>query len=85
LIRAVPDQEKIKAALLDFAKDYAHRFADVVAFLERSGRKRRIKGSHHIFTRPGIQFLLNLQPEKNGKAKGYQIRQVRQVIERLKS
>ena len=81
----MPDQEKIKAALLDPAKDYAHRFADVVAYLERSGWKRRIKGSHHIFTRPGIQFLLNLQPEQNGKAKGYQIRQVRQVIERLKS
>ncbi len=79
------DQEKIKAALLDPAKDYAHRFADVVASIERSGWKRRIKGSHHIFTRPGIPFLLNLQPEKNGKAKGYQIRQVRQVIERLKS
>jgi hypothetical protein len=81
----MPDHEKIQAALLDSAKDYAHRFADVVAFLGRSGWKRRIKGSHHIFTRPGVPFLLNLQPEKNGKAKGYQIRQVRQVIERLKS
>jgi hypothetical protein len=33
----MPDYEKIQAALLDSAKDYAHRFADVVAFLERSG------------------------------------------------
>ncbi len=81
----MPDHEKIQAALLDSAKDYSHRFGDVVAFLEGSGWKRRIKGSHHIFTRPGVPFLLNLQPEKNGKAKGYQIRQVRQVIGRLKS
>jgi hypothetical protein len=44
----------------------------------------RIKGDHHIFTRPGVPILLNLQPEKSGKAKAYQINQVRQMLERFK-
>jgi predicted RNA binding protein YcfA (HicA-like mRNA interferase family) len=80
----VPDPEKTKAALDDPARDYSHRFSDVVVFLEGSGWKKRIKGSHHVFTRTGIPILLNLQPEKNGKAKGYQIRQVRQALNRFK-
>ena len=78
----MPDAEKIRAALLEASKDYGHRFKDVVFYLEATGWKMRIKGSHHIFTRPGIPVLLNLQPEKSGKAKAYQIRQVRQTLAR---
>ncbi len=74
---------KIGADLADPSKDYTHRFGDVVAFLGATGWRLRVKGSHHIFTRPGALFLLNLQPEKNGKAKAYQIRQVRQALLRV--
>jgi len=80
----VPSLDKTKTALLDSAKDYGHRFTDVVNFLEANGWKQRIKGSHHIFTRSGVPILLNLQSEKNGKAKAYQMRQVRQVLEKFK-
>jgi hypothetical protein len=83
-LRRVPDPDKFRAALADSAKDYGHRFSDLVAFLEATGWKIRIKGGHHIFTRRGIQILLNLQPEKNGKAKAYQVRQVRAALARLK-
>jgi hypothetical protein len=76
----MPDEAKIRAALLDATKDYNHRFGDIVRFLEATGWKLRVKGSHWIFTRPGCPFLLNLQPEKTGKAKAYKIRQVRQVL-----
>ena len=79
----MPDPEKIKAALRDPRKDYGHRFIDVVTFLQQSGWTKRVKGDHHIFTRPGVPILLNLQPEKSGKAKAYQIRQVRQALERF--
>ncbi len=78
------DPDKTKAALLDSARDYSHRFTDVVGFLAAVGWRQRIKGSHHIFTRPGVPILLNLQPEKNGKAKAYQIRQLRLVLEKYK-
>jgi predicted RNA binding protein YcfA (HicA-like mRNA interferase family) len=80
----VPDPDKVRAALLDAAKDYAHRFADVARFLEATGWRQRVKGSHHIFIRPGIPVLLNLQPEKDGKAKAYQSRQVRAVLTKFK-
>jgi hypothetical protein len=79
----VLDSEKTKTALLDAARDYSHRFADVVHFLEATGWNLRLKGSHHIFTPPGLPALLNLQPERNGKAKGYQVRQIRQALIRF--
>jgi hypothetical protein len=76
----VPDPEKTKAAPLDPNRDYGHRFADVVHFLEATGWTKRLKGSHRIFTRAGIPALLNLQPEDDGKAKAYQVRQVRRAL-----
>lgn len=39
-----------------------------------------MKGSHHIFTRDGVVEILNLQPKRGGKAKAYQVGQVRDVI-----
>ncbi|HKS77174.1 MAG TPA: hypothetical protein VJQ82_28455 [Terriglobales bacterium] len=39
----------------------------------------RIRGSHHIFSRDGVEEILNLQPKGN-KAKPYQVKQVRHVI-----
>lgn len=76
----MPDPQKTKAALLEVSKDYSHRFDDIVNYLQSAGWTMRLKGSHHIFTRPGVLVLLNLQPEKNGKAKAYQIRQVRRML-----
>jgi hypothetical protein len=35
--------------------------------------------SHHIFSQTGIEAILNLQP-KQGKAKAYQVKQIRSVI-----
>ena len=42
---------------------------------------RTTKGSHIIFQR-GPSFL-NLQPSRGGKAKSYQVRQVRQELQKL--
>ena len=41
----------------------------------------RVTGSHHIFTHPTIQELVNLQ-EVKGQAKPYQIRQFLRLVER---
>ena len=43
------------------------------------GFAERIRGDHHIFTREGVAEILNLQP-RSGKAKPYQVKQVRTVI-----
>nr|WP_199291101.1 MULTISPECIES: type II toxin-antitoxin system HicA family toxin [unclassified Sphaerospermopsis] len=47
--------------------------------LIKLGFDERIRGSHHIFTKEGVEEILNLQP-KQGKAKTYQIKQVREVL-----
>jgi hypothetical protein len=39
----------------------------------------RVRGSHHIFRRQGVEEKVNLQRDNN-KAKPYQVRQVRKVI-----
>ena len=42
---------------------------------------RKGKGSHFIFTRPGVDELLNFQNIK-GKAKPYQVKQLINIIEK---
>lgn len=55
------------------------RFQDLRKLLLALGFLERIRGSHHIFTRDGIEEIINLQP-RNGVAKSYQVRQVRALI-----
>jgi hypothetical protein len=43
------------------------------------GFSERIRGSHYIFSKEGVEEILNLQ-EKNSKAKPYQVKQVRLII-----
>jgi predicted RNA binding protein YcfA (HicA-like mRNA interferase family) len=47
--------------------------------LLRLGFDERIRGSHHIFTKEGVEEILNLQP-KGRQAKPYQVRQVRRIV-----
>ncbi len=54
-------------------------FEGLCGLLKRLGFDERIKGDHHIFTMEGLDEILNLQP-RDGKAKPYQVRQVRNVI-----
>jgi hypothetical protein len=55
------------------------RFGDLCALLKNLGVAERIKGDHHIFTRENVAEILNLQP-RGGKAKAYQVKQVRGVL-----
>jgi hypothetical protein len=41
--------------------------------------KSELRGSQHIFTRDGVEEILNLQP-KGSECKPYQVKQVRHVI-----
>jgi predicted RNA binding protein YcfA (HicA-like mRNA interferase family) len=54
-------------------------FSGMVQLLKRLGFQERIKGSHHIFFRDGVDEILNLQAH-SGKCKPYQVKQVRNVI-----
>ena len=51
--------------------------------LLRLGFEERIRGSHHIYRKAGVEEKINLQRD-GGKAKPYQVRQVRAVILRYK-
>jgi hypothetical protein len=54
-------------------------FNDLCLLLTHLGFAERIRGAHHVFTRDGVREILNLQPQ-GGKAKVYQVKQVRGVI-----
>jgi hypothetical protein len=44
-----------------------------------TGFEERTSSSHHLFVKPGVKELINLQRE-SGKAKPYQVRQVRKIL-----
>ncbi len=54
-------------------------FDQLCQLLHSLNFEERIRGSHHIFSKTGIEEIFNLQP-KQGKAKAYQVKQVRAVI-----
>ncbi|MEW6679814.1 MAG: type II toxin-antitoxin system HicA family toxin [bacterium] len=59
-------------------------FSEICQLLKKFGFDERIKGDHHIFTKNGIEEILNLQPQKKSKAKPYQVKQVRNLILKYK-
>ena len=59
------------------------RFNELCQLLVALGFSERIRGSHHIFTKEGIEEILNLQP-KGQNAKPYQVGQVRKVVLRYR-
>lgn len=46
--------------------------------------EERISGSHQIFGYKGISAIINLQKTKDGKAKPYQVKQVREFLLKYK-
>lgn len=62
----------------------ALRFRDAVRIALCIGMElERVNGSHHIFVHPGARLVANLQRAKGGSAKGYQVRQLVRIHDRL--
>jgi len=72
-------REKTLAQVLDGSADANVGFEDLRNLLISMGFAERTSGSHHIFRRPGVEEMINLQRD-GSKAKPYQVRQVRAVI-----
>ncbi len=73
---------KIEKTLIDILRgtsDSNIPFSDLCNLLKMLGFDLRIKGDHHIFTKEGIEEIINLQPKK-GKAKSYQVKQARNIV-----
>lgn len=75
--------EKLMLQILRGASDANIEFREICQFLEHLGFVQRIKGSHHIFRKSGIEEKINLQKDGT-KAKPYQVKQVRAVILKYK-
>lgn len=75
--------EKLLAQIMEGRSDANIRFDDLCNLLRRLGFEERTRGSHHVFRMQGVEEKIVLQRE-NGKAKSYQVRQVRAVIVKYK-
>ena len=71
--------EKLLNQILRGSSDSNIAFDDLCQLLRRLGFEERVRGSHHNFRKPGIEEKINLQRDK-GKAKTYQVRQVRTIL-----
>lgn len=58
-------------------------FRGICNLLTDLGFRERINSSHHIFSKAGIEEIINLQ-SKGGKAKPYQVKQVRTLVVKYK-
>lgn len=70
---------KILDKILSGNSDQNIAFREICNILKRLGFNERIKGSHHIFWKEGLQEIINLQA-KGSKTKPYQVKQVRNII-----
>ena len=72
------DQKTLQQVLLG-RSDANIAFSDLTGLLHALGFDERIRGDHHIFSRVGVEEIINLQPV-GSKAKRYQVRQVRNIV-----
>ena len=76
-------QDKLLSRILRGTSDRNIPFDRLCALLHHLGFDERIRGSHHIFSKEGVEEILNVQP-KGSLAKPYQVKQVRNVILKYK-
>jgi len=75
----VARQEKTLHHVLSRSGDANVRFEDLRSLLVSLGFIERIRGSHYMFGKNGVEEQINLQREGD-KAKPYQVKQVRIII-----
>jgi hypothetical protein len=77
------NRERLLTRILDGRSDANIAFEDLCNLLLSLGFELRVRGSHHLFRRPGVAEKINLQRD-GSKGKPYQVRQVRNVIVKYK-
>lgn len=75
--------EKTLERVLSGTADAGIRFDDLCQLLMSLGFEKRIRGSHHLFRKSGIEEKINLQRDGTN-AKSYPVKQVRAVILKAK-
>jgi hypothetical protein len=77
---SVRQWDKILQRVLSGQADQYVRFADLLGLLVRLGFDERIRGDQHTLVKPGVREIIDLQPLNGGKAKAYQVKQVRAIL-----
>ena len=70
---------KVLQQILSGRADAGIAFDELCHLLLKMRFEMRTSGSHHIFRMAGVEEKINLQRD-GGKAKSYQVKQVRSVI-----
>ncbi|MDZ7803411.1 hypothetical protein [Thiohalophilus sp.] len=65
--------------ILRGASDANIAFDDIRGMLLHLGFDERIRGSHHVYRKEGVEEKINMQRSGN-KAKPYQVMQVREIL-----
>jgi len=71
--------DKFIFKLLRGNSDSNIKFEELRLLLIKLGFEERIRGSHHIYRKAGVDEKVNIQID-GSKAKPYQVRQVRNII-----
>jgi len=71
--------EKLMEKILRGTSDPNIAFDDIRGMLLQLGFEERIRGSHHLYRKEGIEEKINMQRAGN-KAKPYQVKQVREIL-----
>jgi len=75
--------DKLFMQIMSGTQDNNISFSDLQKALTLLGFIVRIKGDHFIYSKEGIDEIINIQPNGN-KAKPYQVKQVRNIILKYK-
>jgi hypothetical protein len=75
--------DKLLIQVLRGASDANIPFDGLCGLMRNLGFDERIRGSHHIYSREGVEEIVNLQPT-GSRAKAYQVKQVRGIILKYK-
>jgi hypothetical protein len=78
----VSQWDRILQRVPDGQSDHNIRFSVLRGLLKRLNFDERKRGDHHSFGKDGVREIIDLQPQKDGKAKAYQVRQVRAILMR---
>ena len=73
-------RQKFLAQLLSGQHDQTLDFSALCMLLETLGFEKRIRGSHHLFGKSGVDDLINIQPAISNAVKPYQAKQVRAIL-----
>lgn len=75
--------KKLLTKVLGGKHDTSVQFSELQKLLGLLKFELRVKGDHFIYTNPNVEEIINIQPV-NGKAKPYQVKQVRNLILKYK-